>query len=160
MTTWLKGADAYTASRGIRRTWKNKYVLLTKGLPAQGKLGQAIPMAGTAMATVSGPYSVLAHELGHLFGAEHAHAEWRLSGWWPCRTNMYFNDTPLLANCYEYSRGNVANIRRYVDLKGYLPRHLTGLGANPPTPVPKATDGRSLGPLLGGNPWQDEVGGP
>jgi hypothetical protein len=118
--TWLNAVDAFTASRHLRRTWKNKYLLITEKRPAPGKLGQAIPARGIAVATVSGPYSVVAHELGHLLGADHAEAEWRAAGqWWPCRTNMYPNDAPLLANCYEYSAGNVSRIRRYVDLKGY-----------------------------------------
>lgn len=155
MSTWLKNANTYVASRGIKRTWKNKYVLLTNSPPALGKLGQAVPAAGVAMAAISGPYTVIAHELGHLFGAEHAVAEWRRSGWWACRTNMYFNDTPFLANCYEYSKANIVNIQRYIDLKGYLVPHLTGVGARPPAPPPKATGGGPLGPLLGGNPWQD-----
>jgi hypothetical protein len=117
---WLRAVDSYVASRGIRRTWKNKYVLVTRHRPAEGKLGQSIPASGVATASLSGPYSVIAHELGHLFGADHAQAEWRGWRWWPCRTNMYADDTPLLANCYEYSAANVAGMRRYIGLKGYL----------------------------------------
>ncbi|PTR22447.1 reprolysin-like metallo-peptidase family M12B [Luteibacter sp. OK325] len=131
VTTWLKAVDRYVESRGIRRTWKNKYVLLTRDRPAEGKLGQAVPRSGIAIASLSGPYSIIAHEVGHLFGAEHAQAEWRGWRWWPCRTNMYFNDTPLLANCYEYSAANVASIQRYVDLKGYLPPYLGGPTVTP-----------------------------
>jgi hypothetical protein len=157
MTSWLKAAEAYAASRGLRRTWKDKYLLLTNGLPAKGLLGQAVPAAGAAMATVSGPYSVIAHELGHLFGAEHDLAEWRLSGWWACRTNMYFNETSLLANCYEYSKANIANIQRHANFKGYLPPHLTGAGARPATPAPDAAAGGLPGPLLGGSPSLNEA---
>lgn len=118
--TWLTAVDRYVAARGIRRTWKNKYVLITRRPPSEGKLGRAIPAYGVAMASLSAPYSVVAHELGHLFGAEHVDAEWRWD-WWPCRTNMMSDDSVLFANCREYSAANIARIQQYVDLKGYLP---------------------------------------
>lgn len=121
LNTWVKAVDRFVASREIRNTWKNKYVLVTANRPSERLLGQAIPTRGIAVASLSGPYSVVAHELGHLFGAEHIDAEWRgWHRWWPCRTNMYLNDAPLLANCYQYSAANIARIQRYVDLKGYL----------------------------------------
>jgi Metallo-peptidase family M12B Reprolysin-like len=132
LATWRKAVDRYVASRGIRRTWKNKYVLITPNHPAEGKLGQSAPESGVATATLSGPYSVVAHELGHLFGADHAQAEWRGWGWWPCRTNMYPHDTPLLANCYAYSSANIASIQSYIDLKGYLPPHMGDAPAGDP----------------------------
>jgi hypothetical protein len=141
ITTWLRAVDRYVTSRGIRRTWKNKYVLLTQDRPAEGVLGQSIPASGIAIASLSGPYSVVAHEVGHLLGAAHSLAEWR-AGWWPCRTNMHFNDSPFLANCYEYSAANVANIQRYIDLKGYLPPELGGPLPTPPalTPATRKTE--------------------
>jgi hypothetical protein len=121
LNTWVKAVERFVASREIRSTWKNKYLLVTANRPAERLLGQAIPGRGIAIASLSGPYSVIAHELGHLFGAEHAQAEWRgWHRWWPCRTNMYLNDAPLLANCYQYSAANIARIQQYVDLKGYL----------------------------------------
>lgn len=133
---WQKSVERYVASRGIRRSWKNKYLLVTPRPPAQGKLGQSVPEYGIATATLSGPYSVIAHELGHLFGADHAQAEWRGWGWWPCRTNMYPDNMPLLANCYAYSAANMAIIRRYIDLKGYLPPYMGDAPALPPAGLP------------------------
>lgn len=126
LTTWSNAVDTYARSRSIQPSWRNKYLLLTRKNPAEGKLGQAMPERGVAIAGLAAPYNVVAHELGHLFGAEHAKAELRVEGWWPCVTNMYTPDVPMLRNCYEYSAANIENIRRYVDQRGYIPPRWLG----------------------------------
>ncbi|HXP01908.1 MAG TPA: hypothetical protein VN813_15505 [Luteibacter sp.] len=137
---WARNVVAYRNSRGLRATWRNKYMLVTQRIAVPGRLGTALPASGAAIASLSGPYSVIAHELGHTFGAEHALAETRMGKWWGCRTTMSSPHLPLLANCYEYSTANMTSIRRHVSLKGHLPAHwftpqpIPGSGRSAPLP--------------------------
>jgi hypothetical protein len=64
-----------------------------------------------AMASTRGSIAVPAHEIGHLIGASHDHAERRYAGpFSTCDTIMYPVDPTVV--CKAYSLPNVDRIRR------------------------------------------------
>ena len=95
-------------------THLKKFMLITLLQPQPGVAGIAWQGGNFAMASIAGRYRIVAHELGHLFGALHEGAAIQYkSGWW-CESNMYPNASALRSNCYTYSDDNQRRMRAYI----------------------------------------------
>jgi hypothetical protein len=102
------------------RTYKHKFLLLTASSPVKGAAGLAFEGQSEAVASVSGPLSVVAHEFGHLLGASHDAAAtlsvlatlWHPALWVSCDTTMH-PTAPSLVGCLWYSAENQRRIRSY-----------------------------------------------
>lgn len=95
-------------------THLKKFILITLLQPQTGVTGIAWQGGNFAMASIAGRYRIVAHELGHLFGALHENAAIQYkSGWW-CESNMYPNASALRSNCYTYSDDNRRRMRAYI----------------------------------------------
>ncbi len=110
---WSDVIEAYATEQHIPRTYKHKFVLLVKGLTDPGRYGRSWQKGSDGIASISGRYPEVAHQLGHLLGAKHSNAEVRFSGWW-CETNMYAPSLLLRSNCYGYSSANKRLINEYI----------------------------------------------
>jgi hypothetical protein len=98
---------------GLDKTYKKKFVLLTAGRPMPGTAGVAFEGGNVAIASASGRPRIVAHELGHMLGAGHEHAEIR--GWWRgCETNMVASASVKRCDCLEYSAANQRAVRSYM----------------------------------------------
>lgn len=90
-----------------------KFVLLTGGTLPNGRYGTAFRKGSTAIASLDGPYRIVAHALGHLLGADDDDgAVLYREGWW-CESNMYPASFGLRSNCYVYTKENARRIRHY-----------------------------------------------
>ncbi|KLD69538.1 hypothetical protein Y886_42855, partial [Xanthomonas hyacinthi DSM 19077] len=114
---WSDVVEHYALEQDIPRTYKHKFMLIVKGLPEPERHGRSWQKGTEGIASVSGRYPEIAHQLGHLLGATHARAEVRYGGWW-CETNMYAPSLTVRSNCYEYSAENAYQIREYVTTAG------------------------------------------
>jgi hypothetical protein len=110
---WSDVIEAYATEQHIPRTYKHKFVLLVKGLTDPGRYGRSWQKGSDGIASISGRYPEVAHQLGHLLGANHSNAEVRFSGWW-CETNMYAPSLLLRSNCYGYSSANKRLMNDYI----------------------------------------------
>jgi hypothetical protein len=97
---------------GLERTYKKKYILLTANPPTPGTAGVAFEGGNEAMASLGGRERIIAHEIGHMLGANHLSAETR--GWWGCETNMLSIANKLRHDCLEYTAANQRAIRSYM----------------------------------------------
>jgi hypothetical protein len=88
---------------------RHKYVLLTSNKINQSVHGASSTEDHVAIASLKN-YNTLAHEVGHLFGAEHEAA----TGF-PCQTIMWESSTTSIIPCYYFSDANRELIRQYVD---------------------------------------------
>lgn len=110
---WSDVIGDYAREQHIPRTYKHKFLLVVKGTPEPGRYGRSWQKGSDGIASVSGRYPELAHQLGHLLGAKHSKAEVRFGGWW-CETNMLAPSLLVRSNCYVYSRENMRLIDDYV----------------------------------------------
>lgn len=110
---WSDVIEHYAREQHIPRTYKHKFMLIVKGMPEPERYGRSWQKGSEGIASISGRYPEIAHQLGHLLGAKHAAAEVRFGGWW-CETNMYAPSLLLRSNCYGYSSANMRHIDDYV----------------------------------------------
>lgn len=110
---WSDVIENYAREHDIPRTYKHKFMLIVKGLPEPGRHGRSWQKGSEGIASISGRYPEVAHQLGHLLGATHANAEVRYGGWW-CETNMYTPSLLLRSNCYRYAAANMRLIDDYI----------------------------------------------
>ncbi|UPG93671.1 zinc-dependent metalloprotease [Luteibacter aegosomatissinici] len=106
----------------LNGNYRNKFILLVPDNLGPFAAGKAYHEGAEAVASVGGPWSVVAHELGHLLGARHEDAEVRYTGWWWCHTNMAAVPSPFLGNCYAYSAANRRRIQEAYHLGPGRPR--------------------------------------
>jgi hypothetical protein len=118
---WSDVIENYAREQHIPRTYKHKFMLVVKGMPEPERYGRSWQKGSEGIASISGRYPEIAHQLGHLLDAKHADAEVRFGGWW-CETNMYAPSLLLRSNCYGYSPANMRRIDDYVRTgDGFLP---------------------------------------
>jgi hypothetical protein len=110
---WSDAVENFAEEQHIPRTYKHKFLLVVKGIPEPGRYGRSWQGGSEGIASISGRYPEVAHQLGHLLGARHADAEVRFNRWW-CETSMYTPSLLLRSNCYTYSRANMRRIDDYV----------------------------------------------
>ncbi|PTR22448.1 hypothetical protein C8J98_11624 [Luteibacter sp. OK325] len=110
---WSSVVGNYAREQHIPRTYKHKFVLIVNGLPEPARYGRSWQKGADGIASISGRYPELAHQLGHLLGATHRNAEVRFGGWW-CETNMFAPSLLLRSNCYGYSTANMRSIDNYI----------------------------------------------
>lgn len=114
LANWELVATQWATMEDYDESPLRKYLLVTLLGPDKNVSGLALQGRHVAMAAITGRYRVIAHELGHLFGAEHADGEIRYQGGWWCESNMYGTAMALRSNCYLYSAANQARIGRYL----------------------------------------------
>ena len=114
---WTVAAEAQAERDGLLsvdgRAWF-KHMLITSGMPLPGAHGQAWVRGDQAIASIRGPYSVIAHEFGHTLSASHEAAEIDWSNVWPCETNLYPYANALRSNCYRFTPANERRMRDYM----------------------------------------------
>jgi len=123
---WMDLVRRWAGDEDIDESHLRKYVLVTLAAPAPGVGGVAWQGGNAAVASIAGRYRILAHELGHMFGATHAAAEVQYRGGWWCESNMLATASVFRSNCYRYSAENERRIRRYaIEIPGaaWNPHH-------------------------------------
>jgi len=103
-------------------SYRNKFILLVPENVGFLSAGKAYREGAEAVASLTGPWNIVAHEVGHLLGATHEDAETRATDWWWCQTTMTAIPVPFLNSCYAYSAANRRRIQDYYHLGPALPR--------------------------------------
>lgn len=114
MWRWTSAAHAYAVEAQLPEqvpAHPYRFILLTRDYVAPSTMGLAVQGGDQAMASLAGPWSIVAHELGHTLGASHDDAAVWWSYVWPCETNMYPTDHVMLSNCYRYTAANETRIQ-------------------------------------------------
>ena len=115
---WAPGS---LLARPGRLSIREKYLLVVPGRVSEDAYGKAYVKGFAGVASWNGPYSVAAHEFGHMLGATHDDAEIRRDGGWPCETNMVSPMVDIRSNCYAYSDANRVHIRDYLHQSQGMP---------------------------------------
>lgn len=124
---WTTAVDKYSKREGlphVRGRFEYKFMLVTRHEVAPRTAGLAWLGGDEAMASLTGRYSIIAHEYGHTMTATHDDAEIRWSSGWPCETNLASPASELRANCYRYSAANERRMRRYAANEWTVPVRL------------------------------------
>lgn len=119
---WSDVVASYAQEQHIPQTYKHKFLLIVNGLPEPERYGRSWQKGSEGIASISGRYPEIAHQLGHLLGATHDKAEVRYGGWW-CETNMYAPSLLLRSNCYRYSKANMRRMDDYIRTGGGFQLH-------------------------------------
>ena len=116
LTDWNRAlwAPGGPLARPGRLSFREKYLLVVPGRVSEEAYGKAYVKGFAGVASWNGPYSVAAHEFGHMLGATHDDSEVRRDGGWPCETNMVSPMVDIRSNCYAYSDANRVQIRNYL----------------------------------------------
>ncbi|MGA7438425.1 MAG: reprolysin-like metallopeptidase [Luteibacter sp.] len=114
LVSWTDTVRRWARSEDLDPKHTTKFLLVTAHSYDGRSSGVAWQGGDAALAAITGRYRVIAHELGHLFGATHRNGETRHQGGWWCETNMHISASLLLQNCYGYSEENARRIRAYV----------------------------------------------
>lgn len=121
---WTTAIDFYERRNKLPRIpgkFEYKFMLVTSHEPLPGVTGQAWLGGEEAIASLSGRYTIIAHEYGHTLAATHEDAEVQWSSVWPCETNLISSTVALRSNCYRYSRKNERNIRVHMAREWSVP---------------------------------------
>lgn len=121
---WTTAVDSYERRNKLPRIpgkFEYKFMLITSNEPLPGVTGQAWLGGEEAVASLSGRYTIVAHEYGHTLGAVHDDAEVQWSSLWPCETNLISGTVALRSNCYRYSRKNERNMRVHMAREWTVP---------------------------------------
>ena len=112
---WDQRVSDYVVHNSLPRDRRYKYLLITRhdltfftaGIAYQGKRSAVVSLTA---------YRTIAHEVGHLLGAEHGHGRVVGSGFpVACYTNMLAAEVPFIRNCYRYSDPAGRAIRSYLE---------------------------------------------
>ncbi|WP_052191371.1 hypothetical protein [Luteibacter sp. 9133] len=116
LDNWHETVKAYAELYGLAhgKTYKHKYLLMSRDRPMTDAFGVAFEGGNEAMASTEGRVNIVAHEFGHTLGAEHGLAERRYEGWWWCVTNMATGTDDLIGDCHRFSYDNARRIRSYL----------------------------------------------
>jgi hypothetical protein len=129
---WTTAIDLYERRNKLPRVpgkFEYKFMLVTNSEPMPGVTGVAWLGGDEAIASLSGRYTIVAHEYGHTLAAMHDDAEVRWSSLWPCETNLISGTVALRSNCYRYSTKNERNMRVHIAREWTVPveRHPHGI---------------------------------
>lgn len=115
LSHWYDAMATHASRHGLpwETGYRNKFILVVSHEVAPRVAGKAHPEGPVAMASLAGGYAVIAHETGHLLGADHEDADVRFEGLWWCQTTMSAAFNPFLGHCYAYTDANRARIRDY-----------------------------------------------
>lgn len=116
LDNWKETLKAFAAAERLShgKTYKHKYLLMSRNRPMQDAFGVAFEGGAEAMASTEGRINILAHEFGHTLGADHEMAERRYEGWWWCATSMWPAIHDIVGDCQRYSDENARLIRSYL----------------------------------------------
>ncbi|KPY97456.1 Uncharacterized protein ALO43_04680 [Pseudomonas tremae] len=107
--TLFQASIEYANAKNLPRpSERHKYVLVTSNKINGVTHGVAATNYHVAVTSLKDD-NTLAHEVGHLFGAEHEDA----TGF-PCQTIMWGNASTSIIPCHYFSKANKALIRSYV----------------------------------------------
>jgi len=132
ITTWTKAAQGYEMRANLPYApgrYEHKFMLVTRDRVAPSTNGVAWHGGDQAMASLAGPWSIVAHEFGHTLTAVHDDSALWWSYVWPCATNLYPTHFGVTTNCYRYTQANEQLIAGYLSRKDDSPRPMASAGA-------------------------------
>jgi hypothetical protein len=111
---WSRRVKAFAGQHGLSLDRTHRYLLITGDKLNESVLGVTY-MGHYAVIASLYSYQVIAHELGHSFGASHEDAELQYNSFGlVCETYVYPDRNASRANCYQYSLKNRQNIAAFL----------------------------------------------
>ncbi|MCS3467626.1 hypothetical protein M2401_001351 [Pseudomonas sp. JUb42] len=111
---WIRRVRAFAGQRGLSLDRTHRYLLVTGDKLSESILGVTYAGHYAVIASLYS-YQVIAHELGHSFGATHEDAELQYNAFGlVCETYVFPDRQVSRANCYQYSLKNRQNIAAFL----------------------------------------------
>lgn len=111
---WDQKVIDYVIDENKPRGKRHKYLLITRDKLTLLVKGIALVGKRSAIASMTG-YRTIAHEVGHLLGAEHSDGQLHVTAApAPCITNMFVEDLFFIKNCYRYSEQSASVFKNYL----------------------------------------------